>query len=155
MLFPDGAMGRSAKYSSSFHSDLGVLAPRAVRASSLRNSVGASRPRCFIRLLAFFVSDAHLLSFLLSNFCHLSKKMEKKFKTFAIEKSHKDHCGIVALPSRKFLRVWKVFARNPLNCTGKFLDRMDNFQIVWIFSGWSRKFPNSLESFRIGWIFSG
>ena len=53
MLFPDGAMGRSAKYSSSFHSDLGVLAPRAVRASSLRNSVGASRPRCFGRLLAF------------------------------------------------------------------------------------------------------
>ena len=63
--------------------------------------------------------------------------------------------GRVALPSGKFLRVRKVFARNPWKCTGKFADRLQNFQIVWIFSGLSRKFPDSLESFRIIWIFSG
>ena len=67
----------------------------------------------------------------------------------------KNHRGIVALPSGKFLRVQKVFARNPWKCTGKFADRLQNFQIVWIFSGWSGKFPDSLESFRIIWIFSG
>ena len=49
--------------------------------------------------------------------------------------------GMVALPSGRFLRVWKVFACNPWNCTGKFSDRLENFQIVWTFSGWSGKFP--------------
>ena len=40
------------------------------------------------------------------------------------------HRGIVALPSRKFLRVRKVFARNPWNCTGKFPYRLENFRMV-------------------------
>ena len=67
----------------------------------------------------------------------------------------KNHRGIVALPSGKFLRVRKVFARNPWKWIGKFADHLQNFQIGWIFSGWSGKFLDSLESFRIVWIFSG
>ena len=59
--------------------------------------------------------------------------------------------GRVALPSGKFLRVRKVFARNPWNCNGEFPDPLENFQIVWIFSGLSGKFPDSLESFRRAW----
>ena len=35
------------------------------------------------------------------------------------------------------------------------MDSLERFRIVWIFSGWSRKFPDSLENFRIAWIFSG
>ena len=62
--------------------------------------------------------------------------------------------GRVALPPGKFLRVRKVFARNPWNCTWKFPDPLDNFRIGWIFSGWSGKFLDSLESFWVGWIFS-
>ena len=69
--------------------------------------------------------------------------------------SPKNHHGIMALPSGKFLRVRKVFAHNPWSCTGNFPDRLENFQVVLIFSRWSVKFPNSLETFRIGWIFSG
>ena len=52
--------------------------------------------------------------------------------------------GKVALPSGNFLRVWKVLARNPWNCNGEFLDPLENFQIVWIFSGLS-------EIFGIAW----
>ena len=51
--------------------------------------------------------------------------------------------------SGKFLRA------TAWNCNGEFPDPLENFQIVWIFSGLSGKFLDSLESFRIGWIFSG
>ena len=88
------------------------------------------------------------------------------------KQSPKNLGGRVALPSGKFLRVRKVFARNPWNCnwefpdplenfqifsglSGKFPDSLESFRIGWIFSGWSGKFPDSLESFWIGWIFSG
>ena len=144
MLFLDGAMGRSAKYSSSFHSDLGVLAPRAVRASSLRNSVGASRPRCFGHLLAFFVSDAHLLSFLLSNFCHLSKKMEKSLRRLPLSRVTKTIVASWQCHAESFCASGKSL-RVTLEIT------LGSFQMVWKVSGWSGKFPDSLESFRIIW----
>ena len=64
---------------------------------------------------------------------------------------HKNHRGILALPSGKFLRVHIVFAHNPWNCTGKFPDGLESFRIVWKVSGWSGKFLDNLESFRIIW----
>ena len=75
----------------------------------------------------------------------------------------KNHRGIVALPSGKFLRVRKVFARNPFalgsfhtvwkisglsRWSGKVPDSLENFRIVWKISGWSQKFPDGPESFR-------
>ena len=69
----------------------------------------------------------------------------------------KNHRGIVALPSGKFLRVWKVFARS-LNCPWKvsgplerFLERLESCRIVWKVSKLSEKLPDCLESFRIVW----
>ena len=61
----------------------------------------------------------------------------------------KNHRGIVALPSGKFLRVRKVFARNHWNCTGKFPYGLESFQISWKVSGLSRKCPDGLGCFGI------
>ena len=72
----------------------------------------------------------------------------------AYKQRPKNHRGNVALPSGKFLHI-EGFCAQPLKMHWEGADRLQNFQIVWIFSGWSRKFPDSLESFRIIWIFSG
>ena len=55
----------------------------------------------------------------------------------------------------KFLRVQKVFAHNPWNCTGKFPDGLESFLVIWKVSGWSGKFPDNLENFLIVWKVSG
>ena len=48
----------------------------------------------------------------------------------------KNHRGILALPSGKFLPVTLEIA-------------MGSFQMVWKVSGWSEKFSDNLESFQI------
>ena len=63
---------------------------------------------------------------------HIRKSVDQNH---VMNQRHKNHRGIVALPSGKFLRVRKVFARNPWNCTGKFLDGLESFRIVLKVSG--------------------
>ena len=61
----------------------------------------------------------------------------------------------MALPSGKFLRVKKAFARNLWNCPGKFSDYLEGFWNVVKVSGLAGKFPNCLENFLIFWKISG
>ena len=91
--------------------------------------------------------------------------------------------GVSALPTGKFLRVRKVFARvykmdlkNKYICrsgeisdslesfltvwkvsrqSGKFFDSLESIWTVWKVSGQSGKFLDSLESFGIVWKVSG
>ena len=85
--------------------------------------------------------------------------------------SPKNLVGVSALPTLKFLRVRKVFARiykidykvkpkhqckgeKVLECTrlsGKFPESLESFQKVWKVSGQSGNFPKSLENFRTVW----
>ena len=69
-----------------------------------------------------------------------------------VRQRQKNPVGVSALPTGKFLRVRKVFARiytinpkiKPKDCIG-----LESFQTVCKFSGQCGKFLDSLESFRI------
>ena len=77
--------------------------------------------------------------------------------------SPKNLVGALALPTGKFLRVRKVFARiykithknwRVIKC-GKFSESLKSFRTVWKLSRRSKKFPDGLESFQMVWkIFS-
>ena len=84
----------------------------------------------------------------------------------------KNPVGASALPTGKFLRVRKVFARPESFCaylhkikskkvwkvsgqSGKFPDSLESFRTVWKVSGQSGKFQDSLESFWTVWKVSG
>ena len=74
--------------------------------------------------------------------------------------SQKNPVGVSALPTGKFLRVWKVFARTTLSpkqvkTWHMFLDSLESFLTVWKVSGQSGEYLESLESFRKDWKVSG
>ena len=80
-----------------------------------------------------------------------AKKVKFLTTTTTSRQRQKNPVGVSALPTGKFLRVWKVFERiytkdpkiKSKDCIG-----LESFQTVWKVSGQSGKFPDILESFR-------